>query len=496
MPDWCGDHKFMKFRPRALKASRRHLGLFRHMLIGNPTYIFGKLGRAAGSALLVAATIVGPVSSAQSQGSVPVVRDAEIEALVRDYARPIFKAAGLSSGVDIILVNDQSFNAFVAGRRMFINTGALLSADTPNEIIGVIAHEAGHLAGGHQDRLRQQLARAQTMAIVGTLLGIGAVAAGAATDNPEIGQAGMGVASGSAEFARRGLMGYQRTEEATADRSAIRYLEATGQSGKGMIKTFQRFQSALSLSGARVDPYQVSHPMPRDRIANLETLVTQSAYYDKPDSAALQQRHDMMRAKIAIFMQGQAGLSRLARRKLDPLAKQYGDALAAYLYGNPKAAAAKSDALIKIQPKSPYFQELRGDAMMKANRPREAAESYAKAVKLDPARSGILQIALGQAYLAMGNPAATEKAVSTLKLGLARDKENAAGYQYLAQAYGQLGNVGEAELAIADQNFYNGNYFEAQVFATRAQQKLKRGTPAWLRAQDIIAFKAPRKKRG
>ena len=126
----------------------------------------------------------------------PIVRDAEIEALVREYARPIFKAAGLNATTDIVLVNDPSFNAFVAGRRMFINTGALLASDTPNEIIGVIAHEAGHLAGGHQDRLRQQLARAQTMAIVGTLLGLGAVAAAAATDTPEIGQAGMGVASG------------------------------------------------------------------------------------------------------------------------------------------------------------------------------------------------------------------------------------------------------------------------------------------------------------
>ena len=63
---------------------------------------------------------------ASAQGSVPIVRDAEIEALVRDYARPILGAAGLSkSNIDIILVNDRRFNAFVAGRRIFINTGAL-----------------------------------------------------------------------------------------------------------------------------------------------------------------------------------------------------------------------------------------------------------------------------------------------------------------------------------------------------------------------------------
>ncbi|TIW10070.1 MAG: M48 family peptidase, partial [Mesorhizobium sp.] len=171
----------------------------------------------------------------------PVVRDAEIEALVRDYARPIFRAAGLpEDGVDIVLVNDQSFNAFVAGSRMFINTGALMSAETPNEIIG------------------------------------------------------MGVAAGGGEMAQRSILAYQRTEEMTADRSAITYLNATGQSGLGMLKTFGRFQSALSLSGAQVDPYRISHPLPRERIANLEVLVKQSPYVEKIDPPALQQRHDMM----------------------------------------------------------------------------------------------------------------------------------------------------------------------------------------------------------
>ncbi len=177
---------------------------------------------------------------------------------------------------------------------MFINTGALLQAETPNEIIGVIAHEAGHLAGGHQERLRDQLARAQTMAIVAGLLGLGAIAAGAASNSSELAQAGGGIAMGGGEFARRGLLGYQRSEETRADRSAVTYLEATGQSTKGMLKTFGRFQNALSLSGTRVDPYQVSHPMPQDRISNLETLAEGSKYYDADGfaHAAAAPRHD------------------------------------------------------------------------------------------------------------------------------------------------------------------------------------------------------------
>ena len=220
--------------------------------LSRPASMIARAARAAATFSLGAAMAVAASVSAFAQG-VPVVRDAEIEALVRDYARPIFKAAGLSNaGIQIVLVNDPSFNAFVAGRRLFINTGALLQAETPNEIIGVIAHECGHLAGGHQQKLRDQLERAKTMAIVAGLLGAGALAAGAASNNRGLAGAGMGLATGGGEFARRSLLSYQRGEEITADRSAVTYLNSTGQSGKGMLKTFERFQSALSLSGAQV----------------------------------------------------------------------------------------------------------------------------------------------------------------------------------------------------------------------------------------------------
>ena len=227
--------------------------------LSRPASTFAKAARAVATFSLGAVMAFAGTVSAFAQG-VPVVRDAEIEALVRDYARPIFKAAGLSSSnIQIVLVNDKSFNAFVAGRRLFINTGALMQSETPNEIIGVIAHEAGHLAGGHQEKLREQLERAKTMAIVASLLGVGAIAAGAATNSKGLAGAGMGLATGGGEMAQRSLLSYQRGEEITADRSAITYLNATGQSGMGMLKTFERFQSALSLSGAQVDPYRISH---------------------------------------------------------------------------------------------------------------------------------------------------------------------------------------------------------------------------------------------
>lgn len=486
----------MTFPNLPFHSPTARLRVFPAMLTKNSLSRFVTRSARAATALVLSAAIAAGSTGAAHAQRVPIVRDAEIEALVRDYARPILKAAGLgNSGINIVLVNDPAFNAFVAGRRIFVNTGALMTAETPNEIIGVLAHEAGHIAGGHQERLRDQLARAQTMAIVAALLGAGAMVAGAASDTKGLGAAGAGIVSGGSEMARRSLLGYQRSEETTADRSAITYLNATGQSAQGMLKTFQRFQNALSLSGARVDPYQVSHPMPRERIANLETLAHESQYFDKKDPEALQQRHDMMRVKIAAYTQGQAAASRLLRGSGDDLAVRYGDAQTTYLFGDLRSALSKTDALIKSQPKNAYFHELRGDILMKSNKPAAAAESYASAVRLDPAKSGILPVQLGQAYLAIGTPDALKKAVTEISKGLDRDRENAAGYRYLAQAYGMLGDVADADLATADGHYYSGAYQDAKIFAMRAQQKFQRGTPGWVRAQDIINYKAPGKKK-
>jgi len=450
------------------------------------------LGRTACALLVSGAVVASSIGSAVAQ-NLPVVRDAEIEALVRDYAKPLLAAAGLSrKNIEIVLVNDPSFNAFVSGRRIFMNTGTLLTAETPNEVIGVLAHEIGHLAGGHQERLRLQVDRAKTLAMVGMLLGMGTLAAGAATKSGELGGLGMGMATGTTEAARRSLLAYQRSEETTADRSALTYLDATHQSARGMLKTFKRFQSALALSGTRVDPYQISHPTPRDRIANLEVLARKSPYFETRDPPELQQRHDRMRAKIAAFTNGRGSTAQLFKQNKDTEAKQYGEAIEGYLHGDPRAALAKVDALIKSEPSNPYHYELRGDTLMKANRPTEAADAYAKAIKLDPARSSVLQASYGQALLAQGNPKAAKKAVQALQRSVAADPENTVAYRYLAQAYGQLGQVGQAELAAADGHYYSGNFQDAKIFAARAQRKLKPGSPEWQRAQDIINYRKPR----
>lgn len=442
------------------------------------------------AALAIGISNILPAAAQSRGGGIPIVRDAEIEALISDYATPILKTAGLSRrGVRIILVNSQSFNAFVDGRRIFINTGAIMQSQTPNEIIGVIAHEAGHLAGGHQERLRDQLSRAKTMAIIGMLAGVGAGVAGAATGSGSAAGAGAGIAMGSNEMAMRNLLNYQRTEEITADRMAVNYLNQTGQSTKGMLDTFQRFASALSLSGTQIDQYRISHPLPRERIANLQELAQKSPHYNKTDSAALQARHDLARAKIAAYSGNMSALQRMSRGGSNGIAARYGSAITTYLNGSARAALPKIDALIKEQPKNPYFHEMRGEILLKANDAAGAAKAFQKATSLDPRKSPLLRMNYGRALMLTGSKARMPTAIKEIKAGIASDPEFPGGYAYLAQAYGQSGDMALADLATADLNYYSGNLQQAKIFAIRAQKKMKSGSPDWLRAQDIINAK-------
>lgn len=422
------------------------------------------------------------------------MRDAEIEALMRDYVEPLLKAAGLrSSRHDIVLVNSRQFNAFVSGNRIFINTGAIVQAETPNEIIAVMAHEIGHLAGGHQDRLRQQIERAQTIAVVAALLGAGAVVAGGASGNGQIAGAGGGLAVGGAEIARRGLLSYQRSEERTADIAAVKYLEATGQSTKGLLTTFERLAGSRGLSTVQRDPYQSSHPLPRERIASLEEMVKASPNYNKKDAASLQKRHDMARAKILAYLYGKGAVDALSREKPGSFAALYGDAIATFLYSNPSEGARKLDALIRKEPNNPYLHEIKGEALLLARDSKGAVDAFTKAVQLTKGREPLMQVALGHALVLNGDEQSLRRAVGELEVAISLDPVNSNAYGYLAMAYGRLNDPGNAQLATAEQRFHAGKFKEAKGFAARAKRQFPKNAAQQLRADDIIQFKIPKK---
>src|ERR1700730_8795339 len=164
-------------------------------------------------AISIGIAAVTPTQAQNDSGKgLPIIRDAEIEQLTRDYTAPILRVAGLTQqNVQIVIINDRSFNAFVAeGRRIFVNVGALIEAKTPNELIGVFAHETGHLAGGHLARMREELARAQTSAIIAMLVGVGALVGGAMSRSGGAGQLGMAAVSAPQSVLARTLLSYQR----------------------------------------------------------------------------------------------------------------------------------------------------------------------------------------------------------------------------------------------------------------------------------------------
>ena len=443
--------------------------------------------RLVAGSLALAVTLTSAPPAALAQGRVAVVRDAEIETLLRDYATPILKAAGLSQrAIGVVLVNDQSFNAFVDGRRIFVNTGALMQSEVPNEIIGVLAHEAGHLAGNHQQRLREQMAAARTLALVGSLLGVGAIAAGSISGSRDGARAGSVVASAAPGLAMRSLLSYRRSEEMNADQAAAKYLNATGQSMQGMLTTFARFSQGLALSGVRVDPYLQSHPLPRERISLLEELARKSSHFAAADPAPLVERHQLMRAKIAAYTGGPGMVQRLFNRDRSSLAARYGDAIATDLGGNSASALKKMDALIKERPKNAYFHEFRGEILLKLGKADDAVKAFSSALKLDRSKSPLIRARLGFALTTTGNPKNAGRAIEELRAAIQSDPDNLNAYLHLSKAYGLNGDIANAELILAEGNFRAGNTRDAKVFAARASQKFPKGSPGALRANDIL----------
>ena len=439
-----------------------------------------------------AALALAPVSAAfaEQEKGPRVIRDTESEQLLREYTRPILRAAGLEKqNIQIVILNESAFNAFVAdGRRIFVNYGAMMQSETPNQIIGVLAHETGHLAGGHLAKMREQMSRAQTQMIIAMLLGAGAMVAGARSGNSNSGLANAGAAavSGPQEMIRRTLISYVRQQEENADRAGVKFLTASGQSARGMYETFKRFTNDALFAAHGADPYLQSHPMPAERVAALEELARSSPYWDKKDDAALQLRHDMARAKISAFMERQDTLYRRYPMSSDTLPSRYAHAIATYLHGDLRSALVQIDGLIQLQPNNPYFHELRGQALLEGGKPAEAIAPLRKAVQLSNS-APLIEMLLGQALVGTANKAYTDEAISILRAAVARETEAPIGYTQLAMAYGRKGDYAEADLASAQAAYLRGDNKTARELASRAKTRFAVGTPGWVKADDIVA---------
>jgi predicted Zn-dependent protease len=447
---------------------------------------------AAGALLL--AQVPLPAHAQAGAKGLNVIRDAEIEDLLRDYTRPILKAAGLAKqNIEVVIINDRAFNAFVAdGQRIFVNLGALYESTTPNQIIGVLAHESGHIAGGHLARMREQLATAQTAAIIAMLLAGAGVAVSAASGRGSIaGEAAPGLLLAPQEILRRTLLSYARSQEESADRAAVNFLNATQQSARGMLETFQRFADQGLFLSRQVDPYLLSHPMARERISQLETIAKQSPYFDRTDPPALQARHDMMRAKLVGFVDRPEMVLRRYPSSNQSLPARYARAISAYRYSDTRNAIAQIDALIAEQPNNPYFHELKGQALLESGKARDAIAPLRRAVQISNG-APLIRMMLGQALVQAGDPQFAEEAIRELLVALQREPNASLGLRELAVAYSRKGDQANAALAAAQAAFNDGDFRTARQLATRARAGFSQNTPGWLKSDDIVNFKPPK----
>lgn len=436
------------------------------------------------AALLWGAAFGLLATPAQAKG---LIRDAEIEYALNKIARPILNAAGLPAGrIKILLINDSSLNAFVVdNRHIFIHSGLVLRLKIPEQLQAVIAHEAAHIANGHISRRIANMGTARTAAGLGMLL---AAVAGAASNNA---QAGIGIALGSAESARRVFLSHSRGEEISADQSGARYMARAGIDPGAMVEVLNMFRGQEALSVGRRDPYASTHPMSRERMRAVKGYAAAFKPQGKPDPDTAYW-HARARGKLGAFIRHSKWSFREAKKSRFKDVATMMRAVAYHRKPDIKNALHEVSALIKLRPKDGFSHELKGQILLESRQAKAATAAYAKAVALAPHEPLILA-GYGRALLAAKN---YKKALDVLQKARDRDPFDARMMRNLAMAYAKNGNNAMASLATAERYAMLGRIKDAEIHAKRAAGLLPRGAPGWNRAQDVLrAAKIAKKRR-
>ncbi|HJW40199.1 MAG TPA: M48 family metalloprotease [Rhizomicrobium sp.] len=425
--------------------------------------------------------MAGPASA---QGIV-LLRDTETERALRSYEDPFLKAGGLEpAAVKIYIVNDPSVNSFVAeGQNMFIQTGMILYARNSLELKGVMAHETGHMVAGHLTRDTEAIHKAMIPMLLSMVIGIAAIAAGA-------GQAGMLILMGGQGIAQNQFNAFSRVQEATADQIALKLLDRTHQSARGLLATFSRLADEEARATDRMDPYASDHPMGRDRVANLESEVEASPYKDVPEDPAVEHEYEMIQAKLAGFVEPLPVVFNRWPLSDRSETARYARAMAYSRQPDLPKALAEINSLIKDEPNNPYFYEVLGQIYVSMAKPDLGVVAYQKSVDLMPDASQ-LRVALGAAQLATERPQLSKPALDNLKIALQQEDDDPFAWYEAAQAYDNLGNEPMADLATAERYYAVGAMAQAAMFANKARHGLNQGSPDWQRANDIVAIAVP-----
>ncbi len=435
-------------------------------------------------ALLIAAILPAPA------GAQVVIRDTEIETYMRGWFEPVFNAAGMNGEqINVIIVENPAINAFVTGgANIFLYTGLIQKTENPDELIGVVAHELGHIAGGHLIRGREAMENASYEAILGTILGgVAAAASGNAG-------AASAISIGSASMAQRRMLSTARTYESSADQAALKYLNSAGLDPTGLKTFMQKLENEELVPTSQQSEYVRTHPMTRNRIEAIATAIDKSPLKGKPMPAAWGEEHARLKAKLMGFINpGQVAWTYNDR---DPsIAAQYAYAIAAYRQSREADALKRIDKLIAAEPNNPYFHEVKGQMLVDFGRVAQGISAHEKALSLRP-DAALIRIELAHALIetAGSDKKILQRALDHLKRAQRDEPRSTQVHRLMATAYGRLGNEAAARLHLAEEALLQGRRDYAKSHADYAVANLPAGSSDRLRAQDILSFIALGKK--
>lgn len=427
--------------------------------------------------MVVAATSFAFARPAAAQS---ILRDAETEALLNDLARPLVEAAGLQPGnVRIVLIYDRDINAFVAGGQIvYIHSGLLTSAENANEVQGVIAHELGHITGGHIIRMQEGVQQATGIMILSLLLGAAAIAAGA-------GEAGMAAMAAGQQAAMSTFLSFSRVQENSADQAGATYLTRAGISGRGSLAFFRRLANLeFRLNISQDNGYARTHPLNSERVDRLENIYSADPAWNRATEPALEARFQRVRAKLIGYVENAQRVFMLYPASNRSVPARYARAYAYHRTAHPDEAMAEAQSLLRDSPHDPYFLELIGQIQLESGHPQEALTVLREAVQRAPDQPLIAAL-FGHALISTEDAANFEEAKRVLRVAVQRDNSNPFAWYQLGIVYDREGDRPRAALATAERYSLTGQPQLALPNAEQAMMGLRVGTPDWLRAQDI-----------
>ncbi len=343
----------------------------------------------------------------------------------------------------------------------------------------MLAHEAGHIRGGHIAKLPEMMREAMLKSVAAMLIGVAAGVAG----GRDGGQAGMGAIMGGQAWAQQSMMSFTRGMETSADQSAVLALDRVGWSARGMVSLFHRLRDQDALVEELQDPYLRTHPLTRDRIEFVNQHIAHSPYSDAKLPAGFDADFLMVREKLRAFLEPSSVTLRRVRSDDASPPARYARAIALFRLGRIDEALRLIDGLLAEAPSSPWLHELKGQVLFEGGRGAAAVPPYREAARLAPDQPQI-RAGLARAMIEAGDTALLRPAIAHLQSALAREPGDADAWRSLGVAWGRLGNLGQADLALAEEALVIGDIPKARMLARRAEKQLPPG-PSKLRAGDV-----------